>query len=238
MTQSASSDAFNDSLSFVKKLWGGMSVPGMTVPGMSMPVPSMSLEDMDKRIQELKTVESWLTVNMTMLHSTIQALEIQRATIATLHSLSSTMAQTMQSVNSSGTSNPFAAGLASESGAAAATKSGAQEDADVAPLMSQSATWWNGVQEQFKQALGTALANSAANYEVAKSVTEDATKAATDAATQLVAKATNLKASASAAPKPPAKGATKSAPKSPAKPVPKAASKAKTGAASKTGKSV
>lgn len=48
MTQSHSaSDAFNDSLDFVKKLWGQMGVPGMqsganTIPGMSsMSMPSM-----------------------------------------------------------------------------------------------------------------------------------------------------------------------------------------------------
>ena len=103
MAQSTPSpdDAFKDSLNFVKKLWGGMGMPGMnsaSIPamqGMGMPLPTMSVDELDKRIQELKSVEAWLNVNVSMLHNTIQALEIQRATIATLHSLSSTMAQTM-----------------------------------------------------------------------------------------------------------------------------------------------
>jgi hypothetical protein len=202
MTQSsASGDAFNDSLNFVKKLWGQMgvpgmsmpSMPGMSVPGMSaMPLPSMSLEDLDKRIQELKTVETWLNVNMTMLRNTIQALEVQRATIATLHSLSSTMAKTMQDMSSPET-NPFTSAASAYSSAAPATQaedSQDQEPEEISPLIAQSAAWWQGVQEQFKQALGTALEKSAENYEVAKSASEKVVKTAT--------KTTSPKATASA----------------------------------------
>lgn len=188
MTQSTppSDDAFKDSLSFVKKLWGGMGVPGMGVPGTSTPgmpvmpgmsMPTMSVEELDKRIQELKSVEAWLNVNISMLHNTIQALEIQRATIATLHSLSSTMAQTMQ-------------GASSESGDE--KKDGTASSAispDISPLVSQSAVWWNAVQEQFKQALGVALEKSAANVEAAKSMTENVKTTATTASTKAAAKA-------------------------------------------------
>src|SRR4051812_46773865 len=94
MTEPNSSDAFNDNLSFIKNLWGSMGVPGMQNMGMSM--PTLSLEELDKRIQELKSVEAWLNVNLTMLNNANRALEIQRATIATLHSLSASMSQTMQ----------------------------------------------------------------------------------------------------------------------------------------------
>jgi len=177
MTESnAAGDAFNDSLNFVKKLWGTMGVPGMaqqgmTIPGMPSMAPSMSIEDMDKRIQELKTVETWLNVNMQMLRGTIQALEVQRATIATLHSLSTTMANSM---------NPGAAAAAF-----ATEKSDSNGDRDavsaeeVSPLIAQSAAWWQGVQEQFKHALGTALEKSSANFEAARSASEDIVKAAT-----------------------------------------------------------
>ncbi len=197
MTQSnpSSSDAFNDSLNFVKKLWGGMGVPGTGAPGMQMPgmpnfgmpLPSVSLEDMDKRIAELKTVESWLNVNMTMLHNTIQALEIQRATIATLHSLSSTMVQTMKSASPS-----EAAEKADKDSPATASATSATSDSapDISPLISQSAVWWNGVQEQFKQALGAALANSAASYEEARPAGEDPAQSATQSKTKAATKAT------------------------------------------------
>ena len=192
MTQSsASGDAFNDSLNFVKKLWGQMgvpgmsapSMPGMSVPGMpTMPLPSMSLEDLDKRIHELKTVETWLNVNMTMLRNTIQALEVQRATIATLHSLSSTMAKTMQDMGNAET-NPFAKAASAYSSAAPDSTEEENveqhEPEEIPPLIAQSAAWWQGVQEQFKQALGTALEKSAENFEVAKSASENLVKTAT-----------------------------------------------------------
>lgn len=155
-----SGDAFQDSLNFVKNLWGQMAVPGMPA-GMVMPTPSMSIEDMDKRIQELKTVETWLNVNMTMLRNTIQALEVQRATIATLHSLSSTMSQTMQGAT------------------AAASGAKTSDTEESAPPFGASTVWWQGVQEQFKYALGTALEKSAANFTAAQSASEEIVKAAT-----------------------------------------------------------
>ncbi|MET3118229.1 hypothetical protein AAKU64_002460 [Undibacterium sp. GrIS 1.8] len=101
--------SMNDSLSFVKNLWGGMHIPGMVTP-------TVSIDDLDKKIKDLKTVESWLTVNMNMLRGTIQALEVQRATIAALNSLSESFANTMSAASasssspaSSSTSSPEAA---------------------------------------------------------------------------------------------------------------------------------
>ena len=80
--------AINDPLNFVKNLWGGMHVPGMVTP-------TVSIDELDKKIQDLKTVESWLNVNMTMLKGTIQALEVQRATISTLQAMGESFAQQM-----------------------------------------------------------------------------------------------------------------------------------------------
>src|SRR5690606_4672757 len=47
----------------------------------------MSIEEMDKRISDLKAVENWLRMNLSMLGSTIRGLEVQRATLATLKSV-------------------------------------------------------------------------------------------------------------------------------------------------------
>jgi hypothetical protein len=67
---------------FVKSLWGGMpsAVPGFVVP-------TVDLEELDKRITDLKAVESWLAINSNMLRATIQSLEVQRNTIATIQSI-------------------------------------------------------------------------------------------------------------------------------------------------------
>ena len=46
--------------------------------------PSLNVEELDKRISELKTVQFWLDQNATALKATIQALEVQKMTLATL----------------------------------------------------------------------------------------------------------------------------------------------------------
>lgn len=74
-----------DTLDFVKNLWGSMSVPGLTAP-------TLSVDELDKKINDLKAVETWLNLNMSMLRGSIQALEVQRGTIATLKSVGASMA--------------------------------------------------------------------------------------------------------------------------------------------------
>ena len=46
--------------------------------------PTLSVEELDKRIQELKTVQFWLEQNTNALKATIQALEVQKMTLSTL----------------------------------------------------------------------------------------------------------------------------------------------------------
>ncbi|HJU71242.1 MAG TPA: PhaM family polyhydroxyalkanoate granule multifunctional regulatory protein [Paucimonas sp.] len=88
-------NAMTDTLEFVKNLWGGMNVPGVGIPGMVM--PTLSVDEINKQITDLKAVESWLNMNMNMLRGTIQALEVQGATIATLRSMSETLGATAKS---------------------------------------------------------------------------------------------------------------------------------------------
>ena len=46
--------------------------------------PTLNAEELDKRIDELKAVQFWLDQNATALKATIQALEVQKMTLATL----------------------------------------------------------------------------------------------------------------------------------------------------------
>jgi hypothetical protein len=89
-----------DTLEFVKNLWGSMQIPGTGMPGMpgmaGIAAPPMSTEDLDKRIADLKAVESWLNLNLTMLRGTIQALEVQRGTLMTLKTMGASMAEAMR----------------------------------------------------------------------------------------------------------------------------------------------
>lgn len=128
--------AMTDSLEFVKNLWGSMGVPGMSMP--SLAAPAMSVEDLDKKIADLKAVESWLNVNGAMLRATIQGLEVQRGTLATLKTMGASFADAMKTM----TADPAAAKAA---------------DKPAAPVMPDPTIWWNMLQEQFKQAVASAV---------------------------------------------------------------------------------
>jgi hypothetical protein len=63
-----------DPFEMFRRLWGPLGVP---VPGMAM--PTLDPQEIDKRIQDLKSVEAWLSMNLNMLRAGIQGLEMQKA---------------------------------------------------------------------------------------------------------------------------------------------------------------
>ena len=168
--------SMTDSLEFVKKLWGGMGIPGgqaeggampgMNIPGMNIPgmvMPTLSVEEINKRIADLKAVESWLALNMNMLRATIQALEVQAATLTTLNAMGQSVSATMKAA---GMPDPMAAAVApdghdADSKPHADGHPSAQDEQDAAALtapLANAAAWWNALQEQFQQAVGSAMA--------------------------------------------------------------------------------
>lgn len=175
--------AVTDTLDFVKNLWGSMSVPGMSIPGMA--APTLSVDELDKKIADLKAVEAWLNMNVTMLRGTIQALEIQRGTIATLKSmgaaLSSAVKQPGANEKSVLAAAPYASAFFAQPAAPAPRAEPAPEphsapapapDPSAAPQDSSPAAsaaaqlanpnaWWNMLQDQFKQAVSTAMSSEA-----------------------------------------------------------------------------
>ncbi|MPN10692.1 hypothetical protein SDC9_157989 [bioreactor metagenome] len=72
----------NDPLNFMRNLWSNM---GFGLPGMV--TPTFDLEELDKRIKDLKAVEGWLRMNLSMLQMTIQGLEMQRSTVSTMQAM-------------------------------------------------------------------------------------------------------------------------------------------------------
>ena len=61
---------------------------GSALPGIGQWVaPTLNPEEIDKRIEELRTVQFWLEQNSRMLGATIQALEVQRMTLSTLQTM-------------------------------------------------------------------------------------------------------------------------------------------------------
>ena len=160
-----------DTLDFVKNLWGSMSVPGLTAP-------TLSVEELDKKINDLKAVEGWLNLNMSMLRGSIQALEVQRGTIATLKSVGASLAAAVnQGQGQAGgdksifDANPYASAFfhharaAEQQPAAPAPSPAPQPEAkpeanpDPGAQMANPAVWWNMLQDQFKQAVSTAMAS-------------------------------------------------------------------------------
>ena len=203
MSQSASPTglpgAMTDTLEFVRNMWGAMKVPGMAMP-------SLSPDEINKQITDLKAVESWLQLNMNMLRSSIQALEVQSATLSTLQSMSESFAQAVsphpEPEEKPSFESPFAAFTAASAEAAKpATPQSSHAEAPFAMPLDTSAmaaqlvnpaAWWNVVQDQFSQAVGNAMAptpkkparkspvtaKKAAGKSTAKSATKSATKAA------------------------------------------------------------
>ena len=72
----------SDPLNFVRNMWGSM---GFSLPGMV--APTFDLEELDKRIKDMKAVEGWLRMNLSMLQMTIQGLEMQRTTVNTVQTM-------------------------------------------------------------------------------------------------------------------------------------------------------
>lgn len=127
------------SMEMMRKAWAGLTGPGGLAQALPM-TPPMNLEDLERRIAELRAVESWLRLNLSMLGSTIQGMEVQRATIATLRSfVDSVGAQGADAANWSGASPlEVALGLKPAPRSAAAERPGSASAAQAAPSASGS----------------------------------------------------------------------------------------------------
>jgi hypothetical protein len=68
-----------DFFEFMQKMWNPMSFP---MPGML--TPTVSVEEIDKKIAELKAVETWLTMNVGFVQMTVKTLEMQKAALESL----------------------------------------------------------------------------------------------------------------------------------------------------------
>lgn len=72
-----------DPMEFLKGMWGNM---GFSLPGMV--TPTLDTDELGKRIADLKAVEGWLRSNLSLLQMSIQALEMQRNTLAAFQQMS------------------------------------------------------------------------------------------------------------------------------------------------------
>jgi hypothetical protein len=75
----AEQDFPKDFFEFMQKAWNPLSFP---LPGMI--TPTANVEEIDKKISELKIVETWLTMNTGFVQMTIKTLEMQKAALESL----------------------------------------------------------------------------------------------------------------------------------------------------------
>ena len=131
--------------------------------------PTLSVEELDKRIQELKTVQFWLEQNTQALKATIQALEVQKMTLSTLQGMNVNMSELakaftakMPDLQAKDTAKPEAtqsnAGAGSDpSNASNASNAGKDQGPAVDPMQ-----WWGSLTQQFQNIAAAAVKDVAA----------------------------------------------------------------------------
>ena len=161
---------------FLKNLTGGANPGGGAVPGLpslsNWVAPTLSVEEVDKRIQELKTVQYWLEQNGHALKATIQALEVQKMTLSTLRGMNVQMEDLAKAfTRTAATAEPMAPPAAPPSAPAeaAAPEAAEAEPSPVEPRPKTSKNtattpgvvdplqWWNALTQQFQQIAQTAV---------------------------------------------------------------------------------
>jgi hypothetical protein len=135
---------------------------GQALPSIGQWVaPTLNPEELEKRIEELRTVQFWLEQNARMLAATIQALEVQRMTLSTLKTMNVPIAQLRESLK---VAEPASASAPAPA-PAAKKKSGrgarATSPAEAATPAVDPMQWWGALTKQFTQLATTAMKDSA-----------------------------------------------------------------------------
>jgi hypothetical protein len=126
-------------------LQGLVKNAGAALPNIGQWVaPTLNPEELEKRIEELRTVQFWLEQNAKMLGATIQALEVQRMTLSTLKTMNVQMTDLRESLQLKVPPSPAAAAAAAETPAA------------VDPMQ-----WWGALTQQFTQLATAAMKDGA-----------------------------------------------------------------------------
>ncbi|MDM0046984.1 hypothetical protein QTH91_21005 [Variovorax dokdonensis] len=172
-------DQFVPGFDFLKNLANGAAagMPGVktAMPGIATPpglsswvAPTLSVEEVEKRIHEMKAVQFWLEQNLHALKATIQALEVQKMTLSTLRGMNLQM-DDLAKAFTAGVASPAAAETAQEKKAEASRRPSAPgaSDTDGQGMGAERPTTgagvvdpmklWGALAEQFQQIAATAL---------------------------------------------------------------------------------
>ncbi|WP_350294826.1 PhaM family polyhydroxyalkanoate granule multifunctional regulatory protein [Limnohabitans sp. Rim8] len=134
--------------------------------------PTLSIEELDKRIQELKAVQFWLDQNATALKATIQAMEVQKMTLSTLQGMNVNMADLAKAFTANvpyamaATPAEPAAPVHTPEPAPTEAAHAAKADATASEAAAKPAVdpmqWWGSLTEQFQNIAAAALKDVAA----------------------------------------------------------------------------
>jgi hypothetical protein len=188
---------------FLQNLAKGASQNLPHMPSLSSWVaPTINVEELDKRIGELKAVHFWLDQNSKALGATIQALEVQKMTLATLQGMNFSMGDVanalklktadtvtsgMRKASDAADAAASAADAARRKGAAAAKKTteakGGKDTRDAgggaAPV--DPMQWWGALTQQFQEIAANAMKDVAQKAATAGNGKGKAPEAAGDA---------------------------------------------------------
>ncbi|MEO7549375.1 MAG: PhaM family polyhydroxyalkanoate granule multifunctional regulatory protein [Ramlibacter sp.] len=169
---------------FLQNLAKGASQNIPQMPNLSNWVaPTLNVEELDKRIDELKAVHFWLDQNGKALGATIQALEVQKMTLATLKGMNFNMGDVANALKLRAADTMFT-GVQKVSEKAADTArsissaaSGVQERTKAARKSAGAAAlpaagvvdplqWWGSLTQQFQQIAAGAMKDAASKTAV------------------------------------------------------------------------
>ena len=179
--------------------------------------PTLNPEELEKKIQELKTVLFWLEQNAKLLATTIQAMEVQRMTLSTLQSMNVPLADLSEALK---IKMPSFAAAAPAPARQAEPEPEAEPEApaarqrpsarQAAPAQAPSATpavdpmqWWGALTQQFTELATKAVKDSAAGS--SKSLAGAMVKSSLDTAAGALKKVASLPAKAAPRKRPAAK---------------------------------
>jgi hypothetical protein len=177
---------------FLQKLVGSA---GAAMPAMGQWVaPTLNPEELEKRINELRTVQFWLEQNARMIGATIQALEVQRMTLSTLKTMNVKMGDLREALKirlpdppapSPAPAPAPAAAAPASAPASAEPPAGKPAGAGVVDPMQ----WWGALTQQFGQLAAQALQDGAAAADAARTTLANSMAQATASATGAAATA-------------------------------------------------
>jgi hypothetical protein len=150
---------------FLQNLAKGASASMPQMPNLSSWVaPTLNVEELDKRIGELKAVQFWLEQNTIALGATIQALEVQKMTLSTLKGMNFKMADLAEAMKV----HPTSQGQADKPKPAKAAAVKPQDGDGKAGNMVDPLQWWGALTQQFQEIATNAMQDVAASTEAAK----------------------------------------------------------------------